>query len=84
MKEAELAVQLRAGPARGEVVVHVTVDRAPAATWKLRTEIAAGTDLALLVPTRDDFGNREFVTIHDAWWGKLPPLPAAHRPAGRR
>jgi hypothetical protein len=37
----------------------------------------------LLVPTRDDFGNRRGVVVHDAWWGALPLLPA-HRPYRER
>ena len=39
--------------------------------------------LALLVPTRDDFGNRQGGVGHDAGGGALPLLPA-HRPYRER
>ena len=66
----------------GHVDVHVTVNRQQATAWRLRSEVSEGA-LALLVPTRDDFGNRQGVVVHDAWWGALPLLPA-HRPYRER
>ena len=57
-------------------------DGVRASAWRLRTEVSEGA-LALLVPTRDDFGNRQGVVVHDAWWGALPLLPA-HRPYRER
>ena len=81
LDKAELAFKLRASP-QG-VDVHVTVDRVQAAAWRLRGEVNVG-DLALLVPTTDDFGNKEELTIHAAWWGKLGMLPSHRPPQPRR
>ena len=73
--------KLRATP--GAVDVHVTVDRIQACAWRLRCDLPA-SDLAVLVPTTDDFGNRENITIHSAWWGKLGMLPTHRPPQVRR
>ena len=77
LERKELAFKFKASP--GHVDILVTVDRVQATAWRLRSEAPRGAALALLVPTRDDFGNRQGVTVHDAWWGKLPRLPG-HRP----
>ena len=81
LAEAELVFKLRATP--GAVDVHVTVDRIQACAWRLRCDLPA-SDLAVLVPTTDDFGNREDITIHSAWWGKLGMLPTHRPPQVRR
>ena len=80
LEKAEVA--LRVIRRSGHVDVHVTVNRQQATAWRLRSEVSPGS-LALLVPTRDDFGNRQGVVVHDAWWGALPLLPA-HRPYRER
>ena len=80
LEKAEVA--LRVIRRSGHVDVHVTVNRQQATAWRLRSEVSPGA-LALLVPTRDDFGNRQGVVVHDAWWGALPLLPA-HRPYRER
>ena len=79
---AKAEVALRVVRRAGHVDVHVTVNRQQATAWRLRSEVSEGA-LALLVPTRDDFGNRQGVVVHDAWWGALPLLPA-HRPYRER
>ena len=79
---AKAEVALRIVRKGGNVDVHVTVNRLQVTSWRLRSEVKAG-GLALLVPTRDDFGNRQGVTVHDAWWGALPLLPA-HKPHRER
>ena len=68
--------------AGGGAIAATRRDGQQATAWRLRTEVSEGA-LALLVPTRDDFGNRQGVVVHDAWWGALPLLPA-HRPYRER
>ena len=63
LEKAEVA--LRVVRRAGHVDVHVTINRQQATAWRLRGEVSQGA-LALLVPTRDDFGNRQGVVVHDA------------------
>uniref|UniRef100_A0A7S3K6B2 Galectin domain-containing protein n=1 Tax=Aureoumbra lagunensis TaxID=44058 RepID=A0A7S3K6B2_9STRA len=59
-----------------QLFVDLHIKKTPIVRWRSRLIAPPyGADLALLVPTADDFGNPESITIHSAWWGWHAPLP---------
>jgi len=87
LANAELAFQfqpcrLSSGPGMRIVTA---VDRKVIEAWDMRCPPPeSGTDLSLVIPTRDDFNNVEAITVHSAWWGQMPNLDVPTKPQHSR